>query len=208
MRVVPHCVLCLLLALSLSVPCAAASDSTDNALNRLNALTASVTSLRCDFTQTTAIPLFADPVVSRGRLLFHKPDALLWEYVFPVAQGLAFSGGKGFRWEDEKSNRVPFTLAEDPVAGLVASQMLAWIRFDRAWIETHYAVRLEREEPLSFTLIPKSAGMRSVLTSLTIRFADDGIARTILLKEASGGSTEIRFHSVAVNGPVDAGEFR
>jgi outer membrane lipoprotein-sorting protein len=208
MRVVLYIFLGLLPAFCLIMPCAAAEPDMDRALNRLNALTASINSLRCDFTQTTSIPLFTAPVVSQGILLFQKPDALVWEYTAPVAQGLAFSGGKGFRWDEDKSRRTPFIIAEDPIAGLIAAQMLAWIRFDRIWIEAQYAIQVEEEEPLSLILIPKNADMRSVLASLSIRFADDGIARTILLMEASGGSTEIRFHSVVVNGAVDAGEFR
>lgn len=198
----------LLLVFYAAAPCSAAEPGADAVLERLSVLTASIDSLRCDFTQTTTIPLFTEPVISQGRLLFRKPDSLVWEYATPAAQGLVFSGGRGFRWEEDKSRRVPFATAEDPVAGLIASQMLAWIRFDRTWLEAQYAIRVEKEEPLSLVLTPKSADMRSVLASLAIRFAGDGIARDILLTEASGGVTEILFHNVLVNGPMDAGEFR
>ena len=213
-----------LLALALlfqlaAAPCAAASG-TEKALNRLRDLTASVQSIRCAFTQTTTIPLFAEPVVSEGRFLFKKPDSLVWEYTAPLAQGLAFSGGEGFRWEGGKENRIPFKTADDPVAGLIAAQMLAWIRFDRAWIETHYTVTAadtvtEDGAPapalnpaLSLTLEPKRPEVRSILTSLDLRFGADGIARSILLRETAGGTTAITFHGVAVNVPVDDGEFR
>jgi outer membrane lipoprotein carrier protein len=207
MRFRPYIIPLLLLCGAASV-CVAADRDTEDALERLKSLTASVDTLRCDFTQTTNIPLFANPVESRGKLLFKKPDSLVWEYTSPTAQGLVFSGGKGFRWEEEKNRRVPFTTAEDPVASLVAAQMLAWIRFDRSWMEARYAVHSGGKDGLSFLLIPKNADLRSILASLSIRFADDGVARTILLKEASGGSTTIQLHNVAVNGPSDAGEFR
>jgi outer membrane lipoprotein carrier protein len=206
MRLLPHIIVSLLFCCA--IPSGASGQDTENALARLRSLTESIDSLRCGFTQTTDIPLFTGSVVSTGRLLFKKPDSLLWEYAAPVPQGLVFSGGRGFRWEESKNNRSAFTTATDPVAGLVAAQMLAWIRFDRDWIESHYTIRLEEQSGLTLLLTPKNAGTRAVLTSLTIGFADDGIARSIVLREAAGGSTLIRLHDVAINGPVEAEEFQ
>lgn len=200
----------LLLCLSV-MPCHGAS-ATEQALCRLQDLTASVHSIRSAFTQTTNVPLFVHPVVSEGIFLFKKPDSLVWEYTAPIAQGLAFSGREGFRWEGGREKRAPFKTADDPVAGLVAAQMLAWIRFDRAWIESQYTVRkgegASGEDGLALTLEPKRLEIRSILTALELRFGEDGIARSIILREAAGGTTEIIFHDVAVNAPVDDGEFR
>lgn len=187
--------------------CGAADPETEKALAALQSHTASVASLRCAFTQTTSIPLFSDPVVSRGVLLFKKPDSLVWEYTEPVSQGLAFSGAKGFRWEEDRARRTPFTTAKDPVAGLIATQVLAWIRFDREWIEAQYAIQVADSDTASFLLTPKSEGMRDIVTSLRIRFADDGVAREIMLQEATGGQTVITLHDVAVNAPVADREF-
>lgn len=196
------------LLLCCASPARAADAGTEDALERIRSLTEAVDTLRCVFTQTTTIPLFVESVASEGILLFRKPASLVWEYTVPVPQGLVISGEEGFRWEEDRSRRVPFTTATDPVAGLVAAQMLAWIRFDRDWIESRYTVRREEGDGLAFILTPKQADMRSVLESLVIRFADDGIARTIVLKEANGGSTEIRLRDVVVNGPVHDREFR
>lgn len=200
----------LLFCLLLFLPSAAGAvdAATEAALDRLKTLTASVASVRAAFTQTTTVPLFAAPVVSRGALLFRRPDALVWEYTAPVAQGLAFAGDNGVRWEEDKARRVPFTLAQDPVAGLVAAQMLAWIRFDRPWIEANYDARAGTGEGITLTLIPRRAEVRSVLRSLTIRFGAEGIARSIRLEEAAGGVTAIDLHDVVINGPVTDAEFR
>jgi outer membrane lipoprotein-sorting protein len=198
----------LLLLFCCALPAGASGQDTENALARLRSLTESIASLRCDFTQTTNIPLFAGSVVSTGRLLFQKPDSLVWEYAAPVPQGLVFSGGRGFRWEESKNSRSAFTTATDPVAGLIAAQMLAWIRFDRDWIESQYTIQIEEQSDLTLILTPKTADASAVLTSLAIRFADDGIARTVILKEAAGGSTVIRLHNVAINDPVGAEEFQ
>ncbi|MDR1686260.1 MAG: outer membrane lipoprotein carrier protein LolA [Desulfovibrio sp.] len=186
----------------------AADGDTDAALRRIRTLTSSINTLRCSFTQTTAVPMFTEPVVSEGRLFFKKPDSLLWEYTAPYPQGLVFSGGKGFRWEDDKNRRKPFTTSGDPVAGLIASQMSAWIRFDRDLIESRYVIRADDREALTFELTPKSAELRSVLVSLRITFADNGAARSVLLRERAGGSTLVRLHDMVVNGLLEDREFR
>jgi outer membrane lipoprotein carrier protein len=206
MRLLPH--IPILLLLCCAIPAGASGQDAEKALARLRSLTESIDSLRCGFIQTTDIPLFAGSVVSTGRLLFKKPDFLLWEYASPVPQGLVFSGGRGFRWEENRNNRAEFTTATDPIAGLIAAQMLAWIRFDRDWIESRYTIRLEEQNGLTLILTPKSADARAVLASLAISFADDGIARSIVLREAAGGSTVIRLHNVAINDLVGAEELQ
>jgi outer membrane lipoprotein carrier protein len=208
----PLCIAVLLLLLVGGLAHASSSEDAERALMRLQTLTASVSSLRCAFTQRTLTPLFTAPVESTGTLLFRRPDSLAWEYDAPVPQGLVLSGGKGFRWEDDRRRRVPFAAASDPMAALVAEQMLSWIRFDRQWIERQYAIRLEEGleegEGLAFTLTPKRPELAAVIRSLSIRFAADGVARVVILREASGGQTEIRLRDVVVNGPISEREFQ
>ncbi|MDR2075916.1 MAG: outer membrane lipoprotein carrier protein LolA [Desulfovibrio sp.] len=182
--------------------------SVEDSLQTLQKLTASVSTLRCRFVQTTNIPLFTEPVISRGFLLFARPDSLLWEYSEPFAQGFALQGTKGFRWEGSRDSRVSLAATEDPVAGLVAAQALSWISFDRKWIEAHYAVRAEGQTPLLLVLTPKNAEMASVVSSISLSFARDGIAREILLREAGGGTTTILLHDVVLNQPVGSEEFQ
>ena len=198
----------LLLFLCPCVSLAGLAPKEDAALDKLEELTGAVNTLACTFTQTTDIPLFTEPLISEGLLRFQKPDTLVWEYTSPMKEGFVLKRDKGFRWEDDRSRRVAFTTASDPLAGLIARQMLAWISFDRDWIQSEYAVRVENPSPLSLRLEPKRRDVRNVLSSLTITFAADGVARTILLKEAQGGATTILLHDVVLNHPLDERELR
>ena len=139
---------------------------------------------------------------------FKKPGNLLWEYTKPLRQGFALTGEQGFRWEEDRKNRVSFTTAKDPLAGLVARQMLAWILFDRKWIEEEYTVRVDSDFPLSLTLVPRRPDVRAVLAALNITFSAGGVADTVVLREAGGGVTTIRFQNVTLNGPMDMRVFQ
>jgi outer membrane lipoprotein-sorting protein len=191
----------------LPAPASDAAD-TDIALEMLKQAAANIRTLRCAFTQSTDIPLFSQPIESRGRLLYAAPESLVWEYTSPARQGFVLTGDSGFRWEGERSRRIGFSTAKDPVAGLIAAQMLAWVRFDRSWIEANYTVTVTRLSPIALTLRPKQSEVASVLSALHLAFAEDGVAREIRLQETSGGSTRIDLRDIVLNGPLEAGEFR
>jgi outer membrane lipoprotein carrier protein len=182
--------------------------SDEEALMRLRGITASISSLSCDFTQVTDIPLFAAPVTSRGRLLFKKPASLVWEYAEPMKEGFVLNGPNGFRWEEDKSKRTAFRTDRDPVAALIAGQILIWLAFDPQQIRTEYGLAVQSASPLTLVLTPRREAVRSVLLSLRIAFAENGVAESVELTERSGGSTRIFFRNVVLDDPPDDGEFR
>ncbi|MDR1489357.1 MAG: outer membrane lipoprotein carrier protein LolA [Desulfovibrio sp.] len=189
-------------------PCRAGeAGDLDKALARLKNMTENIRTLSCSFRQSTDIPLFSEPAVSEGSLRFRKPDAVAWEYSSPMREGFVLNGGRGFRWEDDKSRRKPFVTGEDPMAGLIAGQLLAWMDFDRARIESRYDIFLENESPITLTLLPRGPDLRSVLGSLQISFDGQGAARRVILNESGGGRTTLDFSAVILNRPVPDAEF-
>lgn len=197
-----------LCCLWLSPTLAATTPDAHTALETLQQTTANIRTLRCAFTQSTDIPLFSEPVESHGRLLYAAPGSLVWEYTAPMQQGFVLDGDSGFRWEGDRNHRIAFSTAKDPIAGLIATQMLAWVRFDQAWIEANYTVTVTRVSPVALILTPKRPEVASVLSSLHIAFTEDGVAREILLQEATGGKTRIDLRDIVLNGPLEAEEFR
>ncbi|MDR3073556.1 MAG: outer membrane lipoprotein carrier protein LolA [Deltaproteobacteria bacterium] len=176
-------------------------------LDFLREKNAALVSLAAEFTQETRIPLFDEPVVSTGRLLFKRPDALRWEYLSPLREGFAMRNGTGTRWRDDERNARPFAVGADPAGGFIARRFLPWLVFDPAAIEKEYAVAVKTPDPLTLSLVPKSADAAQVLEELVIVFAPEGVARSVTVRERQGGVTEIRFQSLRVNGPVADKEF-
>lgn len=182
---------------------ATSTKSPDRALQLLQQQAASLSSLSCVFTQESTIPLFAQPVISLGKLLFKRPDKLVWQYAEPVQSAFVLNGSTGFRWEDSKEKRIPFNTTSDPVASFVGTQLLSWIRFDLESIRAQYTIELQSDAPLSLLLTPVKEETRSALQSLHIVFDSQGVAQIVTLSEAQGGTTVIRFSEVQINAPVN-----
>lgn len=184
-------------------PRAAAQD----AFAALKEKAAAVTTLRSDFTQETVIPLFARPMLSYGRFVFKRPDSLLWEFTSPMREGFSLRNGKGVRWEDGPESRVPFAAGDDPVATVIARQLVAWITFDADLIGGEYAIEIVNDAPLRLKMTPLRRDVRDVIASIAITFTPEGPASSLEVLEKRGGRTTITFTNIVVNGPVADGDF-
>ncbi|GAB1410788.1 hypothetical protein MASR1M90_19420 [Desulfovibrionales bacterium] len=176
----------------------AAAQTPEQTLAELRQQAASINSIQSLFTQTTRIPLFQDPVHSKGRFLFRRPDALLWEITAPITEGFAFMGDRGMRWEAGKP-RTTFAAATDPVATIIARQLLVWLTLDMVTIEKEYTITVTANSPRTLLLEPKKNDIRCVIRSLTLLFSPQGVAKQVTLEEANGGTTLIQFTDTQVN---------
>ena len=178
-----------------------------DALDVLKEQAAAMTSVHSDFTQETSLPMFKLPLRSQGRFVFAKPDALLWEYLSPVQEGFVLRGNKGFRWQDHKKNRVPFTSDSDPLAAIIARQITAWIIFDMQSIEREYRIDELPGPGMRLKMTPLKKEVGAVIDSITIAFTPQGPASTVEITETRGGRTVISFTNTLINAPLDTGLF-
>lgn len=204
MRRALSCVFALLLCVAAYPPVANAAP---DPLCALQEKTASLVSLAADFTQETRIPLFDAPVVSTGRMVFERPDAVRWEYSSPMREGFAIKGAKGIRWRDGAKHNESFNVASDPVGALVARQLLTWVTLDLDAIRKEYDISVTETDNIALRLRPKRAEVAEILKELTIDFAPNGAASKVAIAETRGGVTTIRFANVRINVSVAAGEF-
>ncbi|MDR0339868.1 MAG: outer membrane lipoprotein carrier protein LolA [Desulfovibrio sp.] len=178
------------------------------ALDGLRQKAASAQSVQSDFVQETAIPMFAQPISSKGRFVFKRPDGLLWEYTEPMREGFAMRGESGARWAGDKGVRTPFTTASDPLAAIIGRQLVAWIIFDTASIERDFRIAVTGKNPLELTMTPARDDMREIIEAIVIVFTEQGPASRVAVRETRGGTTTISFSNTVVNAPVDDAEFK
>jgi outer membrane lipoprotein carrier protein len=186
------------LSLLLAAPAFAADSGAEDVLRRF----ARPETLVCSFVQTSENPMFAAPLVSRGRLVFRAPDFLRWEYTQPSAQGFILAGGCLTRREGDKL----LSAAEDPVGLALGRRLLGWIGADTEAIRRDYEPSILGQEPLELRLVPRSAQVREVVEELHIRLDGNGVVSRVLLKEAGGGMTRLDFSDSRLNGPLDAAD--
>jgi len=195
-------------AIFMALLCVApAGAGADDAIAVLKERTESVKTLRSEFVQETVIPMFSRPMRTEGRFVFKRPDFLRWEFVAPMREGFALKGNSGVRWEDDGARRTAFTVASDPVAGVIARQLMAWITVDLASISKEYAIESLSVAPLKLRMIPLRDDVKGVIAGITISFSAEGPASEVVIEEAAGGTTTIAFTRTIVNGPVTDGEF-
>ena len=183
------------------------ADNTDISLDNLIAKIQGISGIRTSFVQITDIPMFTQPIRVHGILLYSRPSALLWEYQKPFLDGFSLKNGKIVRWENSRSNTIGKERGQDPVAELIADNLMAWISLDLGKIQQQYSVVVTKSTPITLHLVPKNKSLREVVAGLEITFQDNGIASSVVLREARGGSTSITFVDTVINGTIDPAEF-
>ncbi|MDR1777929.1 MAG: outer membrane lipoprotein carrier protein LolA [Desulfovibrio sp.] len=197
----------LLLGILLFAPVTCAAQDSADALTRLQILTSSITTLCCNFTQRTNILLLAEPVVSKGKMLFQIPNKLVWEIMEPMQEGFVLNEDSGYRWDENRKNRRSFKTSDDQLAKLISTQIRAWVKFDQKWLQSKYSIHVEQDHPLCLALVPRNSEARSTVSLIRIVFANNGVAMSVELQEANGNNTFIIFENVHVNKHIDNQEF-
>jgi outer membrane lipoprotein-sorting protein len=204
------CGLNLLLMLLLVVSPLGAAETTTlkPLLGELQEAAGQTRSLTSDFIQEKRLAIFAEKLVSEGRFAYQQPDRLRWELLTPLASGFVLRAGKGERWNSLSRERSDFAVADDPIMGMIAQQLLAWARVDLDWLQSRYAMELLAASPVRLRLIPRDPGEAGFIQELQILFAADrSHVAEVLLKEQGGDSTLLRFTHVQLNTELSAATF-
>jgi outer membrane lipoprotein-sorting protein len=162
---------------------------------------AGVASIDASFQQEKHLPILAHPLISEGRFVFQRPDALRWEYLRPVRSVLLLNAGKTQRFVQSGDG-----LAADRGAGLqamnlVLDEMRLWLNGDFERSQT-FAARLEAAGRIVLT--PRADALADFIQRIEIELdAKPGVIRTVTIYEDAQSFTRIAFHNVRLNAPVD-----
>lgn len=197
----------LLPLLLFAVPCQAEQAELAPLLAELKLAAAQTVSLSSNFVQEKQLSIFAEKLLSHGRFVYQKPDRLRWELLTPVASGFVLQGPQGQRWNALSRETGRFSVAADPIMGMIAQQLLAWARVDLDWLQQRYRMELQSAEPVRLRLYPLDPGEAGFIDYLQILFAADRRhVAEVLMVEQEGDSTLLRFSAVEINAelPPDA----
>lgn len=143
---------------------------------------------RGGFEQEKQLAGFAKPLKSRGDYLLLRGKGLIWRTVAPFASQLvmtanAIAGSDGLRIDASK----------EPGVRVVTTLMLALLDGDLAQLATHFELQIELRGAQAWRarLRPKAATLAKLFASIEID--GDRQLRRLLLQEAQGDRTLIRF---------------
>jgi len=165
-----------------------------------------VESISAEFVQAKHLPILARPLVSRGVLVFRKPDSLRWEYREPVRTIMLMHKGALRRYRQSGEG-----LKEESGAGLQAMQLVMaeitdWFkgRFDNSRM---FTARLEAGRKI--VLLPKDPAFANVIQKIELQLANQpGVIASVIIYESPDSFTRLTFEKTALNAEIPDELFR
>jgi outer membrane lipoprotein-sorting protein len=154
------------------------------------------------FVQERHLSLFNEPLRSEGCLCFQKPGRLRWEITGPY-KSILVSDGSGvaqFEWVEDQWKKLDVGLAAalQNVVAQIAAVMEG--RYATDTREYDASVAGGAEGPV-ITLVPRNPTVRKMMAAIEVHLAADlKSTRRVVLREAGGDFTDIRFSDQTVNG--------
>lgn len=178
----------------------AVCDSTDACLRLIENGQRSTRSLAARFEQTKHLSLLAEPLVSRGRFAFKRPDQILWQIDDPPftvridGQGIHLPDRAGAR--AEVAQLAPFSAILHELSGVFTGSLTS--------VRTSFDVQAQGDATaITVRLVPRDAQRQRMFRSVDVSFAPpDMVVKTMRLEEALGDSLEIVFSDVHRNDAV------
>jgi outer membrane lipoprotein-sorting protein len=154
-----------------------------------------LSSLSVVFEQEKTLRIFKEKVVTRGVLLFARPDRLRWETREPFRSILVVSGNDVGKFEYLGGERRALKLGRGAdVILMVMDRIRGWFRgnFDREG--KHYEVDVAREPRPRVVLRPKDSAIRKSIRELDLELSTDlSTVEKVTLVEGEGDRTTMRF---------------
>ena len=189
------------------------ADSLDATFQQIRKAAAGVETISCVMVQEKYLKAFAEVLKAQGRFAFQRPDCWRWELSDPVVSGLSVCGERGQRWHEKAGLPQAFKLADEPWLRHFANQVTAWTTADFDFLQKQYALSLLHTELSAVSptlkLVPRESAARRLIAFLEITFsADYRYVTSIIIREADGDYTAIKFFDVTINQPLPEGSFQ
>lgn len=192
----------------LGAPALAEETQRQEVLDRLQKAAAQVRTIQSDFVQTKRLQVFAQEVISEGRMLLEKPDKLRWEYLEPSEQGFVVNGERAMRWSELSPEPERFSIEDDMATRIVAEQLLAWAGVNLPRLRQSFALEVKGATPPVLSLTPRSERLAGYLQRIEVRFAEDArTVRRVEIVEKDGDFTRLEFKNVQLNSPLPEDAF-
>lgn len=172
----------------------------------IHAAARDIRTVQAAFTQEKHLQILAQPLLSRGRLVFAAPDRLRWEYEAPLASVLLMDEGRVQRFVKTGETWTEDASAALPAMSFVMQEISRWMngRFDE---NPDFEARLEPGGRI--VLSPRKEALSKVIQKIVLQLADTpGVIESVTVYEDDRNFTRLHFTDVAVNQPVDPALFK
>ncbi len=174
--------------------------------DRLQAHYRTVTTIQADFTQHKESALFEEPLTSKGKFYFSKPDQIRWEQVSPTASYFILDG-KGVIQFDGKSTKkstggnAQLNVFREFILKTVDGSILKDPNFRQTYTPGPGIMEVHLE-PLDRRMAKRLDAIQLVFDGKTL------LLERLKLVESNGETTEITFLSQQLNAPISPALFQ
>ncbi|MDR2449732.1 MAG: outer membrane lipoprotein carrier protein LolA [Prevotellaceae bacterium] len=176
-------------------------------LEKIEASSAKMNTLVCDFEQTKALSLLDEKMISKGKMFYRQDRCLRWEYLSPYTytfilndKKILMQTGKSRNVVDVKSNKL-FQEAVKIMMGSVNGKGLMDTKNFRA---TYYW----GEKAWTIILIPLQKEMKQIFSLIELTLdVEDYTVDKIKMEEPNGDATLIRLWNKQFNLKIDDEKF-
>jgi outer membrane lipoprotein-sorting protein len=167
-----------------------------------------VRSIKTDFVQTRTVKILKSPIVSRGRLVYRRPDDLRWEYTGPIKSVLLVRKGSVERYIGRDGGFVRDSSAKLDSMSTVIREINLWLAGDFSASKTFRPALVQAEGSTKVELVPIDPSMRSIISRIVLTPGSKaGTVESISIDEGAEGTTRIDFTGVRINDGVTDADF-
>jgi outer membrane lipoprotein-sorting protein len=193
----------ILLALLIVITGASAAEST--LLERIQAASKDIATIRVPFVQEKKLAILDEPVVTKGAIEISRPlSSVRWE--FTGKSVLIFSAGKVRRWGAE--GKEESAGGNDPALKSFHDQMQAFLSGDWSGLKSVFDLAPDPAGGPALTLTPKTKDIGKYISRIVLRFRDDYTAPAqMTLTATAGDETVYTFGDPQIGADLPASRF-
>jgi outer membrane lipoprotein-sorting protein len=160
------------------------------------------------FNQEKSLSVLSEKILTKGKFYFKKNNMLRWEYTEPFKYMIILNNGKILIRDEEKENQ--FDARTNKVFGEINAILLGCVQGTLLNDEKKFqATFFETNTSFLVKLLPEEMQLKKIFSGIDIYFdKNDYSVSRLIMNEASGDNTTIKFSGKKFNQPIPDEKFR
>lgn len=197
----------LLILFACIAPIIAMAQSEQEIIAKINAQSAKMKTLSCDFVQTKHMKMLNNKFVSKGKMHYSQPDKLRWEYLTPYSYTFLMNESKVLIKNNNRADIIDIN--QNKMFKEIARLMMNSIVGESLNNKRDFAVAIRESEKLYIaTLTPLEREMKQMWSKILLYFDCTTLnVVKVEMVERAGDYTVIELKNVALNSEIKAEVF-
>jgi outer membrane lipoprotein carrier protein len=176
-------------------------------INKIISVESNVRTIQCNFVQTKRLSMLNDKMVSRGKMIYQRPNSLRWEYTSPYNYLFIINGAKVFIKSGGKRNAID--VKSSRIFQEITRIMMNSVTGKSLMSSSDFYVKMYASgDDWVADLTPKKRQMKNMFSTIRIYFdSNKSIVSKIEMFEKGGDKTEIELRNVQINTRVNEKAF-